>query len=179
LLSLAAAAGLLFTPSLLNAQNTSSQHMDTGTQKMMNSGDTKFAMEAAQGGMAEVQMAQVVLQKTNNQAVKAFAQRMVDDHTKLNDQMKQVASTQSMTLPTNVDPKDQAEMSKLSNMSEPQLDRAYIDYQVKDHEKDIKEFQKEANNGKDAQLKQLAQQALPILQSHLQMAKDTQSQLGK
>jgi putative membrane protein len=157
----------------------SSQHMDTGAQKMMSSGDTTFAMKAAQGGMAEVKLGQLAVDKGGSPDVKNFGQRMVDDHTKLNDQMKQVASAQNMTLPTDLDAKDQATYDRLSKLSGAAFDKAYVRDMVKDHETDIKEFQKEANSGKDPQLKQLASTALPILQSHLQMAKECEGKVGK
>ena len=157
----------------------SSQHMDTGSQKMLSSADTTFAMKAAQGGMAEVKFGQLAVEKASNPDVKAFGQKMVDDHTKLNDQMKQVASAENMTLPTDIDGKDQAAYDKLSKLSGADFDKAYIKGMVKDHSTDVKEFQKEANGGKDPQLKQLASTALPILQSHLQMAKETEAKLGK
>ena len=160
------------------AQN-SSQHMDTGSQKMLSSADTEFAMKAAQGGMAEVKLGQLAVGKASNPDVKAFGQKMIDDHTRLNDQMKQVASAENMTLPTDIDAKDQAVYDKLSKLSGAEFDKAYMKDMVKDHTEDVKEFQKEAKSGKDPQLKQLASTALPILQSHLQMAKDTEAKLGK
>ena len=102
--SISAAGGVfavcLFSAVPVCAQESSSQHMDTGAKKMMSSGDTTFAMKAAQGGMAEVKLGQLAVDKAGNADVKQFGQKMVDDHTKLNDQMKQVASAQNMTLPT-------------------------------------------------------------------------------
>ncbi|HEX4750837.1 MAG TPA: DUF4142 domain-containing protein [Bryobacteraceae bacterium] len=153
--------------------------MDSGTMKMMSSADTTFAMKAAQGGIAEVKLGQLVVDKASNPDVKAFGQRMVDDHTKLNDEMKQVASKENMSLPTDMDAKDQSEYQKLSQLSGSAFDKAYMKDMVKDHEMDIKEFQKEANSGKDPRIKQLASTALPILQSHLSMAKETEAKVGK
>jgi len=174
---LCASAALVITLPL-GAQN-SAPHMDSGTQKMTSSADTTFAMKAAQGGMAEVKLGQLAVDKASSPDVKAFGQRMIDDHTKLNDQMKQVASQENMSLPTDLDAKDQAEYNKLSQLSGTAFDKAYMKDMVKDHQMDIKEFQKESNSGQDPQLKQLASTALPILQSHLQMAEDTQAKVGK
>lgn len=175
--TLGAFTALLMTVTPVCAQD-SSTHMDTGTQKMMSAGDTTFAMKAAQGGMAEVKLGQLAVDKASNPDVKAFGQRMVDDHTKLNDQMKQIASEENMTLPTDIDAKDQATYDRLSKMSGAAFDKAYMKDMVKDHEMDIKEFQKEANSGKDPKVKNLASTALPILQSHLQQAKETSGKLG-
>lgn len=177
--TLVACAGLVFTAAALQAQTNADQHMDTGTQKMMNSGDMKFAMTAAQGGMAEVKLGQLAVDKASNPDVKAFGQRMVDDHTKANEQLKSVAANENVTLPTDVNAKDQAEYDKLSKLSGPEFDKAYMKGMVKDHEMDVKDFQKEANSGKDPQLKSFASTTLPILQSHLQMAKETEAKVGK
>lgn len=177
--TVAAFAGLLFTAGAVQAQTDASQHMDTGTQKMMNSADTTFAMKAAQGGMAEVKLGQLAADKASNPDVKAFGQKMVDDHTKANDQLKSVAGNENMTLPTDINAKDQAEYDKLSKLSGADFDKAYMKNMVKDHEMDVKDFQKEANSGKDPQLKSFASTTLPILQSHLQMAKETQAKVAR
>jgi putative membrane protein len=178
-LALTAFAGLFVCAFGMEAQNSANQHMDNGTQKMMSSADTTFAMKAAQGGMAEVKLGQLAVEKASNPDVKAFGQRMVDDHGKANDQLKSVASAEGMTLPTDLNAKDQSEYQKLSQLSGAAFDKAYMKGMVKDHEMDIKDFQKEANNGKDPQLKSFASTTLPILQSHLQMAKDTEGKLGQ
>lgn len=157
----------------------SSQHMDTGTQKMMSSADTTFAMKAAQGGMAEVKMGQLAVDKASSPDVKAFGQRMVDDHSKANDKLKSICASQNMTPPTDLDAKDQTEYDKLSKMSGADFDKAYMKGMVMDHQMDIKEFQKEAKMGKDPQLKQFASDTLPTLQSHLEQAKSTAAKVGK
>src|ERR1700751_2417859 len=172
-IGLAAAGALLaFLLAFPVCAQTSTPHLDTGMQKMTSSGDAAFAMKAAQGGMAEVKFGQLATEKASNPDVKAFGQKMVDDHTKLNDQMKQMASAENMTLPNDIDAKDQAEYDRLSKLSGADFDKAYMRGMVKDHQTDVKEFQKEASSGKDPQIKQLASTALPILQSHLQMAKE-------
>jgi putative membrane protein len=131
--------------------------------------DSKFAMMAAMGGMEEVEMGRLAAQKGASDEVKQFGQRMVDDHTKANEQLMQVASSKGMTLPTALDPKHQMEMQKLSAMSGDAFDRAYVKMMVKDHKKDVAEFQKEASRGADADIKSFAATTLPTLQEHLQM----------
>lgn len=148
-------------------------HMDQGTNKMMKQADTKFATEAAQGGMAEVQLGQLAVQKAENPDVKAFGQHMVDDHTKANDQLKQIASQEGITLPTTLDQKDVLLQTKLQSLSGRQFDKAYMTAMVKDHQKDVKEFEKESKSGSDVQIKAFASQTLPTLQNHLQMAEST------
>ncbi|MBV9266014.1 MAG: DUF4142 domain-containing protein [Acidobacteriaceae bacterium] len=175
--SMALGCGLCVFSSLIYGQGNSNTKMDSGSTKMMKSSDTKFATGAAQGGMAEVQLGQLAVQKADNADVKAFGQHMVDDHTKANDELKGVAEKEGLTLPASLNAKDQALMSKLQNLSGGAFDKAYIKAMVKDHEEDVKEFQKEANNGKDPQLKDFASKTLPTLQSHLDMAKSTDAKV--
>ncbi len=161
----------------LGQTDTSSQHMDNGTKKMMTSPDTQFALKAAQGGLAEVKLGQLAVDKAGNPDVKAFGQKMIDDHTKANDQLKSIAEQQGMTLPGTINAKDQALYNKLSRESAEQFDKNYMSSMVKDHEEDVKEFKKEANNGKNPQLKQFAAQTTPILEGHLEMARSTSAKV--
>lgn len=158
-------------------QNSGPQ-ADSGSNKMMKSADAKFAMKAAQGGMAEVQLGQLAAQKATDPDVKAFGQHMVDDHSKANDQLKSVAAQENMTLPTTLDPKDQALYTKLQGLSGADFDKAYVKAMVKDHQEDVKEFQKEADKGKDPQIKNFASQTLPVLQQHLSKIQSVQSNMG-
>jgi putative membrane protein len=135
------------------------------------SGDDKtFATEAAQGGMAEVQMGQLALQKASSPQVKEFAQRMVTDHSQANQDLMQLAKADNLTLPTQLDPKHKSEMDRLSAMSGDAFDGAYMQHMVQDHKKTVADFQKQAQSGSDPALKSFAQKYLPIIQQHLQMA---------
>ncbi|HZS44585.1 MAG TPA: DUF4142 domain-containing protein [Blastocatellia bacterium] len=138
----------------------------------------KFVEDAAKGGMAEVQLGQLAVQKASSPDVKNFGQRMIDDHSKANNELKDLASRKSMTIPTAVDPKDKATMDRLSKLSGKAFDRAYMDDMVKDHEKDVAEFRNEASNGKDADIKSWASKTLPTLEDHLKMAKTTYAKLS-
>ena len=174
--NLAAMAGFVALSTIAaSGQDTSNQHLDEGSQKMMKSPDVAFAMKAAQGGIAEVQMGQLATQNASNPDVKAFGQQMVDDHTKANDKLKSVAQAQNMTLPESLGPKQQTEYAKLQGLSGPSFDREYVKCMVKDHEEDVKEFQKEANTGKDPQIKAFASETLPVLEQHLSKIKSIQA----
>lgn len=144
----------------------------------LSSSDQIFAKKAAQGGMAEVQLGQLAVSKASNQKVKDFGQRMVDDHTKANDKLKSIAGNDSINLPQNLSPKDQALMNRLSNLSGSAFDKAYMSAMVKDHETDISLFQHEANGGTAGDLKSFASETLPTLQEHLSLAKDAASSVG-
>jgi len=137
--------------------------------------DHKFAQEAAAGGAAEVQLGQLAADKATNEKVKQFGQRMVTDHTKANNELKALAEKKGITLSDTPKSKDKSAMDKLSKMSGPAFDKAYMQNMVKDHQKDVAEFQKEASNGTDPDLKAWAGTTLPVLQEHLRMAKEAMS----
>ena len=140
----------------------------------ISSGDRKFMEKAAEGGMAEVKLGQLAAQKASADQVKQFGQRMVDDHGKANDQLKQLASTKGVTLPTDLDKSTQREYDKLSKLSGADFDREYMKHMVSDHKKDVSEFKSEANKAKDADLKQFASSTLPTLEEHLNLAQSAE-----
>ena len=121
--------------------------------------------------MGEVQLGQLAAQKAQSDEVKQFGQRMVSDHSKANDKLKQVATQKNINLPTEMDSSSKREYDKLQKLSGAQFDREYVKTMVSDHQKDIKEFQKEAKSGKDADVKAFADGTLPTLEDHLNMAK--------
>ena len=141
-------------------------------------GDAHFAKEAAQGGMAEVKLGQLAQEKGANDSVKSFGRRMVDDHSKAGNKLKEVASRENITLPTDISAKDQAMYDTLSKLNGAAFDRAYARDMVKDHETDVAAFQKEANAGKDDSMKSFASETLPTLQDHLKQAKEMMTTVG-
>ena len=141
-------------------------------------GDAHFAKEAAQGGTAEVKLGQLAEEKGSNDTVKSFGKRMVEDHSKAGDKLKEVASRESITLPTDISAKDQATYDRLAKLNGTAFDRAYAREMVKDHETDVAAFQKEANAGKDDSLKSFASETLPTLQDHLKQAKEMMKTVG-
>ena len=145
---------------------------------MVNPMDRRFMMEAAQGGMAEVQLAQLAQQKGSSDAVKQYAKMLEQDHTKANDELKQVAQQKSVDLPTDVGPKHHAMMQKFQGLSGEQFDRAYVKMMVLDHKKDIKDFQRQADRGMDSDVKGFASKTLPTLQGHLKEVEQLASNKG-
>jgi putative membrane protein len=140
--------------------------------------DVHFAKEAARGGMAEVKLGQLAQEKGSSDMVKTFGKRMVDDHSKAGDKLKEVASHESITLPSDLSAKDQATYDRLSKLNGAAFDRAYARDMVKDHETDVAAFQKEANAGKNDSLKSFASETLPTLQDHLKQAKEMMKTVG-
>lgn len=150
----------------------SSKAASSAGSSQLSAADQKFVKKAAQGGMAEVELGKLATQKASSDDVKKFGQRMVDDHTKANDQLKQIAGNKGISLPTDLDAKDQALKDRLSKLDGEQFDRAYMKNMVRDHTKDVSEFRKESTSAKDNDLKNFASQTLPTLEDHLKEAKN-------
>ena len=140
--------------------------------------DAKFAADAAQGGMAEVKLGQLAEQNGSSDAVKAFGRRMVQDHSKAGDELKQAAQTAGITLPADISSKDQSMYDELAKLKGAAFDRAYARMMVHDHEEDVKEFQKESQSGQNEQIRSFATKTLPTLQEHLQQARQMQQSVS-
>ena len=141
--------------------------------------DRAFAEKAAAGGAAEVEGGKVAEQRAANDKVKQFGARMVQDHGKANDELKQIASGKGLQLPSAPDAHDQQEMARMQKLSGAEFDRAYMDHMVKDHKKDIAEFKKQASSGKEPEIKAFAAKTLPTLQEHLKMAEAADAEVKK
>src|SRR5215203_1685323 len=147
----------------------------TGTSRptsSLASADRNFIMKAAQSDLAEIQSGKVAQTKASADAVKAFAARMVTDHTQTSDQLKTMASTRNVPLASTPSSKDEKEMKKLGEMSGADFDRAYMASQVRAHRDAVNLFEKQSKSGRDADLKSFAAATLPTLQDHLKMARE-------
>lgn len=137
-----------------------------GTAAMM---DKVFVRQALQGGMAQIQLGQLAVQKSSNPDVKQFAQKMVDEHTKLGDAMNQLAKQMNVKPSKGLSGKDKSTIAKLSALSGDEFDKAYIKDMLKDHRQDEKDFKQEAENASNPDLKSLASQGEQMISQHLQM----------
>jgi putative membrane protein len=126
--------------------------------------DKAFMRKAAKGGMMEVAMGKMAEEKGQSEGVKAFGKRMVADHSKANEELMALAEKKGMKLPGE---KPAQQWSS---------DKDYMNMMVKDHEKDLSEFQAEASSGTDSDLKKFADRTAKVVQKHLDLAKET---LGK
>jgi putative membrane protein len=129
--------------------------------------DASFYKNAAEGGMSEVELGNLAQEKGQSQAVKDFGQMMVHDHSAANDKLKGIASSKGIDLPTSSSVGQMATMGKLKVLSGNSFDKSYVKGMVQDHQEDIKEFEMEAQNGKDPEARQFAQSTLPTLKAHL------------
>jgi len=166
------------TGSSTGTSTKSSSSKSMSGKSSASSSESAFVKEAAQGGLAEVELGQLAVRRAKDEDVKQFAQRMVDDHSKANDELKQLASQKGWTLPTDVSSKQRADITRLTNASDASFDREYMHHMVMDHDHDVKAFQQYSAKGTDADLKAWAAKTLPTLQEHQQMAKSTSGKVG-
>lgn len=128
--------------------------------------DKEFVMKASQGGMTEVQLGKLASDKGGTSQVKDFGSQMVKDHSQANDELKSLADKKGLAVSPKLDSKDQAQVDRLSKLSGPAFDKAYVTNQVRAHESTVKLFQEEAKSGQDPDLKAFASRTLPTLQEH-------------
>ncbi len=161
------------TTSPKTATPTTQSQSSRSTARSSGTSDIDFVTNAAEGGVAEVELGRLAQQKASSDEVKRFAERMVTDHSKANDELKSIAQTKGVTLPTDLESKDKSLERRLSKLSGTAFDRAYMNAMVKDHRHDVSEFRKEAKAGRDPEVKSWAEKTLPTLEDHLKEAQQT------
>ena len=141
--------------------------------------DRSFVRDAASGGKAEVELGKLAEQNAQSEQVKKFGQKMVQDHTAAKQKLEGIAKMKGVDLPQQLDAEQQQALGRLSKMRGAEFDRAYMQDMVKDHNKDVGEFRKEAQSGNDPDIREFARQTLPTIQQHEQMAKNVNGSLAE
>lgn len=141
--------------------------------------DTEWAVKVADAGMLEVQLAKLALTNAGSSKVKEFAKMMADDHSKANEELKAAATQKNISLPATMSEKCQKKYDELAAKKGADFDKEYMDAMVDHHQESVDNFKKEAEDGKDADLKAWAGSKLPTLQQHLDMAKTTRDIVKK
>ncbi|HKD17376.1 MAG TPA: DUF4142 domain-containing protein [Thermoanaerobaculia bacterium] len=141
---------------------------DPMTSTHASGADISFAKEAAIGGLSEVELGQLAVQKASDPRVRKFGQQMVDDHTRANDALKSAAAQEGITLPTSTDKKHEELRAKLEKLSGAQFDEAYKKEMLRDHREDVAAFAKQARAG-NSPVQKFASDTLPTLENHLEM----------
>jgi putative membrane protein len=168
----------------LAQQNNGQQgSMATNTSSSLPSSDQQFLDHLAKDSRGEVQISKMVEAKTTNPEVKDYAKRMIHDHMMMDRQLHQVMAKHGLPVPQGITSEDQQLQSKLQGLSGQQLDQAYMRAQIQDHEQDVQQVSQKAKS--DQQLSpahpdvaQFAQESLPVLQDHLQLAKSVGAKVG-
>jgi putative membrane protein len=153
-------AMLLCAGSAAMGQNTTSPSVS----------DKKFVQRALEGGIAEMQLGELAVQRGNCEDVKQFGQKIIDDHIKMGDQIRDVAQREGIKAPRGTTVKDQTLEAKLKGLSGESFDKAFIAAMVKDHRQDLAHFKREANAGNDTEIKDAASQVLQMISQHLKLA---------
>jgi putative membrane protein len=169
----AAAAGAMVALVAVPMGRLEAQSQGTGVKA-----DSAFVQEAASGGLLEVRLGRLAQQKASSPAVKQFGRRMVADHSKANQQLKAVARQGGIALPRKLAPEEQQAAAKLSGMSGPAFDKAYMSLMVQDHTQDVQKFQQASKSASSEPVRQFTSQTVPILEQHLTEAKQVAAQVG-
>jgi len=160
------AVALLFTGGLSTAADK------------LSSGDQKYIKDAANGGVMEVQLGKLATEKAASQQVKDFGKKMEQDHSKANTEIQQLASSKNVAIADKLEGKHKSTYDRLAKLSGEKFDREYMKAMIDDHKDDVDKFQKEADKGNDAEVKQFAAKTLPTLKQHLDLAQSTGQQVG-
>jgi putative membrane protein len=139
----------------------------------------KFVKEAAQGSATEIALGKLAQEKGSSDAVKQFGKRMVEDHSKATEELKQAAEMAKIPIPSEPPKKAKKTQDKLSKLSGADFDRAYAKTMLSDHKEDVKAFEKEARDGAVPPVKDFAAKTLPTLQEHLKLAEELDAAAGK
>ncbi len=132
-------------------------------------GDLGFMNAAATGSMAEVELGKLAVKQAQSNDVKQFGQKMIEDHSKALEELKQVAGRKNVTLPPDVMPTQKETMEKLSKLSGAEFDQEYVKTMVEDHKKDVTAFEAASKTAADADVKAFAVKTLPTLKMHKEM----------
>jgi putative membrane protein len=133
--------------------------------------DADFSVEAANGGMIEIQLAALAKTRAMNHRVKNFAAMILEDHNKINAELQRIATAKNITLPQALSDEAKKHIDRLNKKDKGEFDRAYMNMMVRDHKDDVEEFERMARDGKDPALRDFAEETLPILKKHLDSAR--------
>jgi putative membrane protein len=157
---------------------STSSDLNTQNNGKLSRGDANFIREAAQGGLMEVRMGQSAKDHASNGDVKNYGEMLVKDHSKANDKLSQMAGEKGVNLAKDVEPKHTDMIKDFEAKNGADFDRAFIEYAIKDHRKDISKFERASRDLNDSELKAFATETLPTLRNHLAEAERIAKSMG-
>jgi putative membrane protein len=172
------AAGLCFATPTLRADDNDTKkdrkkdRSATTSDVKLSSHDQKFVEDVSQDNLAEIKMAQLATDKSQRDDVKQFGQKLVQDHMKAGHELTQLAQQKGLMLSQDLEKQHAKMMDHMSAMSGADFDRTFLRHMVRDHEKNVKKFEKASAKADDADLKAFADKTLPALREHLSMARN-------
>ncbi len=176
--ALAAGAVGLYLLYPVTAQQPGGTRQPAGAVQGTAVSDQTFVMKAAMGGMEEVTLGKLAMEQATNPDVKRFGKRMVEDHTKANEQLLAIADKKGFKVPQQVGAKAMREINKMASLQGQNFDQMYMKNMVQDHKKDISEFENQAKHGQDPDVKAFAEKTLPTLREHLKLAEEVNSKVN-
>jgi len=174
----AACLALVVGVPLLGYAQSSTRDDRKATTSKLSMSDQRFVKNAAQGNKAEVELGRLASERGSSDTVKQLGQKMVADHGKASDELAQLAQHRGVMLPTGLDAKHKRLYDRLAKLSGDQFDREWVKDMARDHDKDVKAFQKEAQKAKDPDVKGWAAKTLPVIQQHQQQVHDAMASVG-
>ena len=151
--------------------STTTTTTDTAAQAgQLAEADQTFVEKAAQDSIAEIDLGELAKERAESEEVKQFAQRMIDDHGKANEQLEEIAKSKGAVIPTEAGEEHSKLRAELGELEGEAFDQKYMAAMAEDHQKAVDLFQKQAEEGEDPELKSFAEQTLPIIKEHLTMA---------
>ncbi len=173
------------TSNTANADSTSGMMQEDSVEKSqevnedkkINDDISEFVTMTASDGMMEVELSKIAASKATSAEVKSFANQMIKDHTKANEELKSLADKKQITLPTSMSDDNKDAIEKVAKKTGKEFDQEYIDQMVEAHKKDVEAFDKASRDSKDNDIKEWAAKTLPTLRDHLGMAEKLDEKL--
>ncbi len=159
------------------ANTTTAQQQQQQQQQRLSDGDLQFMRKANEDNLTEIMLGRIAQANSTNQAVKQFGERMVRDHSRLQNQAREAAQALGYLLPAQLDQTHLQMVQRFSRLTGTAFDRDYARHMVPDHKKALAQFEYEAKNGQNPQIKTLAEKAIPILKEHLRLAEQLQKEV--
>ena len=137
-----------------------------------------FLQKAAEGQQAEIALGQLASERAADRQVKEFGAQMMQDHRKASAEIRQLAAKEGVLLPSELTGRHKDKQEQFAQLSGREFDRAYMEYMLRDHRKDVKEFERNVKAITDPQVLHWAEGTLPLLKEHLRQAQQIAGAIG-
>jgi putative membrane protein len=137
----------------------------------------KFLADAMRENLLEVQACNLAFERATREEVKAFCQKMIDEHSRIGRLIEELAGKKQIQLPNDVTAKQRAELEKLSQFSGEEFDRRFAGFNVREHEHEIRHYEEQAQQSTDPEVKGFAERGVKLLSRELEMAKKLEQAL--
>jgi len=161
------------------ATRSDDKHHDDRASDEKKFSDTHFVDHAYTAGQNEILLNQMALQRSRNEDVRKFAQKMLEDHSKNNQDLILIVSELRIAVPDKPLPEQEKGLQEISSNQVKDFDKEFMDHMVTEHEKAVKLFEQGSKELKNEKLKEYATKSLPTLKEHLKMAKETRDKVAK